>query len=153
MIVNLLRNRSRCYARQCIVKEIDRNTAAKFINEYHLLGYTNDKIRIGLYYKDELVSVMTFGRPRYNRKYEYELVRYCSGWNVVGGAEKLFDYFLKQYDPQSIVSYCDKSKFRGDIYTSLGFSEVGTSNEELMRAHEVVEIYDAGQTTYSLIRR
>ena len=60
---------------------------------------------------------------------------------------------MKQYDPQSIVSYCDKSKFRGDIYTSLGFSEVGTSNKELMRAHGFVEIYDAGQTTYSLIRR
>ena len=40
LIVNPLRNRSRCYARQCIVKEIDRNTAAKFINEYHLQGYT-----------------------------------------------------------------------------------------------------------------
>ena len=60
---------------------------------------------------------------------------------------------MKQYDPQSIVSYCDKSKFRGDIYTSLGFSEVGTINKELMRAHGFVEIYDAGQTTYSLIRR
>lgn len=192
LVVNLLRNRSRCYARQCIVKEIDRNIAAKFINEYHLQGYTNDKIRIGLYYKDELVSVMTFGKPRYNRKYEYELVRYCSSWNIVGGAEKLFNYFLKQHNPQSIVSYCDKSKFRGDVYTSLGFSEVGTSvskhwyninthkhildsslrmkgfdllfgdeygcfgkgtsNEELMRAHGFVEIYDAGQTTYSFIK-
>ena len=59
LIVNLPRNRCRCYARQCIVEEIDRNTAAKFIHEYHLQGYTNDKIRIGLYYKDELVSVMT----------------------------------------------------------------------------------------------
>ena len=38
----------------------------------------------------------------------------------------------------------------GDEYGCFG---KGTSNEELMRAHGFVEIYDAGQTTYSLIRR
>ena len=136
---------------------------------------------------------MTFGKPRYNGKYQYELLRYCSSTHVIGGAEKLFNHFIKQYNPQSVISYCDLSKFTGDIYKKLGFIlkdvtigkhwynintykhildsslrmkgfdllfgdeygcfRKGTDNEELMRAHGFVEIYDAGQTTYSLIRR
>mgnify|MGYP007037140579 CR=1 FL=1 len=64
---------------------------------------------------------MTFGKPRYNKNYEYELIRYCSSKNIVGGAEKLFNYFIKTYNPKSIISYCDWSKFNGDVYLKLGF--------------------------------
>ena len=64
---------------------------------------------------------MTFGKPRYNKNYEWELVRFCSHFQVVGGAEKLFTYFRNRYKPKSIISYCDKSKFIGKVYTNLGF--------------------------------
>ena len=64
---------------------------------------------------------MTFGKPRYNKNYEYELIRYCSSKKVVGGAEKLFNYFIKTYNPKSIISYCDWSKFNGNVYSKLGF--------------------------------
>lgn len=30
---------------------------------------------------------MTFGKPRYNKNYEYELLRYCSNYSVIGGVE------------------------------------------------------------------
>lgn len=67
---------------------------------------------------------MTFGKPRYNKNYEYELLRLCtkSTYSVVGGAEKLFKYFKVHYTPKSIVSYCDNSKFTGNIYYKLGFT-------------------------------
>ena len=64
---------------------------------------------------------MTFGKPRYNKNYQYELIRYCYSIKVIGGAEKLFKYFISKYNPQSIISYCDNSKFKGDIYIRLGF--------------------------------
>jgi hypothetical protein len=127
---------------------------------------------------------MTFGKPRYNKNFEYELLRLCSNSLVIGGAEKLFKYFINTYKPTSIVSYCDTSKFTGDVYTKLGFLlkgkshpschwyngkkhvtnnmlqkigfdkifdtdyGKGTSNNELMRQHKFVEIYDTGQATY-----
>lgn len=47
----------------------------------------------------------------------------CSNSKVVGGPEKLFKYFIKAYKPESIVSYCDLSKFTGYMYTNLGFSQ------------------------------
>ena len=174
------------YARNCVVKQGNKKDCINYLNKYHLQGYAKSTIDLGLYCNDELVSIMTFGRPRYNKNYEYELIRYCSHKYVVGGAEKLFSYFVKNYSPSSIISYCDNSKFNGDVYNSLGFElrdcgiptrhwfniktgqhitdnllrqrgfdqlfgthyGKGTSNDELMIAHNFVEIYDCGQSTH-----
>ena len=66
---------------------------------------------------------MTFGKPRYNKNYEWELLRLCShkDYKIVGGSERLFKHFLKEQNPQSIISYCDNSKFSGEVYKRLGF--------------------------------
>ena len=34
----------------------------------------------------------------------------------------MFNYFKKHYDPSTIVSYCDYSKFGGGVYEILGFN-------------------------------
>lgn len=122
-----LTKKDRIFARNCEVKEISKEEASIFINENHLQGYAKDENRIGLVQNGELVSIMTFGTPRYNKKYQYELIRYCSSKNVVGGAEKLLSYFVKKYKPKSIVSYCDVSKFSGSTYHKLGFDLIATS--------------------------
>ena len=46
---------------------------------------------------NELIEVMTFGKPRYNKKYEWELLRLCTkfGYIVSGGANKLIKYFIR----------------------------------------------------------
>lgn len=120
-IINLLLPRKTIYARKCEVKEVDLNTAREYLNQYHLQGYAKDNIRLGLFYNNKLISIMTFDKPRYNNNYEYELIRYCSSYNIIGGAQKLFKHFLKNYNPKSIISYCDWSKFNGDVYQTLGF--------------------------------
>ena len=81
------------------------------------------KLIFGLYYNGELIEIMSFGKPRYNKKYEYELLRLCTKfeYNVIGGSEKLFKYFINNYNPTSIISYCDNSKFKGNVYKTLGF--------------------------------
>jgi hypothetical protein len=40
---------------------------------------------------------------------------------VIGGASRLFKYFLNQYSPESVHSYCDLRWGNGDIYQKLGF--------------------------------
>ena len=70
---------------------------------------------------------MTFGKPRYNKKYEIELLRYVSIKKVVGGSERLFKYYINNYNPSSIISYCDLSKFTGSVYEKLGFKYDGYS--------------------------
>lgn len=121
-IIRLLLPQPVLYARKCYIKCILKEEAKTFINKFHLQRYAKDEIRIGLFCGDELVSVMTFGKPRYNKNYQYELIRYCSSCKVVGGAEKLFTFFKNNFQPQSIISYCDWSKFNGDVYPKLGFS-------------------------------
>lgn len=122
LVINQLERRSRIYARSCTVQKIDKAVAAKFINQYHLQGYVRSEINLGLFFNNSLVSVMTFGKPRYNKKYEYELLRYCSSHQVVGGAEKLFSWFVNHNSPKSIISYCDMSKFTGNVYNQLHFN-------------------------------
>lgn len=120
-IINLLILRPKIGARQCIVKEINAWEANNYLDQYHLQGKARSQYQLGLFFNNELVSVMTFGKPRYHSKYEWELIRYCAHYQVIGGVEKLFNFFIEQQNPKSIISYCDRSKFLGNIYLKLGF--------------------------------
>lgn len=128
-VVQLLKDRVTVYARNCdirVVSDVDTNN---YLDMYHLQSTCRgQKIRLGLYYNNQLVSLMTFGKSRFNKNFEYELLRYCSHYNVVGGAEKLFKHFINEYKPSSIVSYCDTSKFSGKVYDALGFTYVKTNS-------------------------
>lgn len=116
-------NKKVIYARNTEVKEIDSKTAQEFCELYHLQGWSNSKVCIGCYYNNELVSIMAFSKPRFDNSSEYEIIRYCIKDNisVVGGANKLFKHFTDKYEPTSIITYSDISKFTGNIYTKLGF--------------------------------
>ena len=67
---------------------------------------------------------MTFVKPRFNKKYEWELSRFCSknNCNVIGGASKLFKHFVGNYNPTSIISYSNIAHTKGKIYETLGFN-------------------------------
>lgn len=133
-IVNLLKYSllpsERVYARKCEVKEIDSELSKEFLDKYHIQGSAGDSIRYGLFYKDKLLSVMTFGKPRFSDEAEYELIRYANvpGIIVVGGASKLFQQFIKDYTPYSVVQYSDIQKFSGNLYEKLGMQYVGMTD-------------------------
>jgi len=125
MIRNALGKSNRIYARKCsIVNDLPFEEVRKFLENNHLQGHDKSPIRSGLYFDGELVSIMTFSKPRFNKSYEYELVRFCNKKNcgVIGGASKLFSNFLKIYNPLSVISYADRRYSGGNLYKSLGFS-------------------------------
>lgn len=96
-----------------------------FLIENHYQGYVNSKIAYGLYDGDELLEIMTFGRPRFNNHYGWELLRLATKKNsvVYGGASKLFKYFTENSDiSKGIISYCNRDKFDGNVYKILGFN-------------------------------
>ena len=127
-VMQLLKNRVTIYARKCEVRMVSEVDTGNYLDTYHLQGTCRgQKIRLGLYYNNQLVSLMTFGKSRFNKNCEYELLRYCASHNVVGGAEKLFKYFVDTYKPNSVVSYCDTSKFRGKVYDTLSFEFIKTN--------------------------
>ena len=122
-------NENKIYARKCIIKEVNNNDKTFFLKENHMQGDDVSSIKLGLYYNDELVSLMTFCKPRFNKKYQYELSRFCgkSNCNVVGGASKLFKYFIDNYNPKSIISYSNIAHTRGNLYSRLGMTLQGIS--------------------------
>ena len=112
------------YARKCDVVKISSSMCNLFLNQYHLQGSVRGNlVCFALVQNDEILQVMTFGKPRYNKNFEWELLRLCtkSDVRVVGGTQRLFSHFVKEFNPKSVVSYCDRSKFTGDVYTKLGF--------------------------------
>lgn len=121
-ILHMLMPKSKIFARKCKVKEVSVSDAIKFENCNHLQGgCKGQSVCLGLYYDDNLIEVMTFGNPRYVKSYSWELLRLCTHYNyrVVGGASKLFNYFVDNYSG-NIISYCDLSKFDGHVYETIG---------------------------------
>lgn len=117
------------FARKCIIKEVDSKTSREFLDDNHIQGNCGSKIRLGLFYNDELVSLMTFGKLRKNLGNNskdgcYELLRFCNKLNtsVVGGASKLFKHFIEANNVYSIISYSDRRWNSGNLYKTLGFA-------------------------------
>lgn len=120
--------KERFYARKCVIKSVCSIEANKFLKMNHLQGSVNGAIRIGLYYMDELVSLMIFGRKRKalgseNASDIYELYRYCNklGVQVVGGASRLFDHFIKEHPGCRVESFSSNDISMGELYNILGF--------------------------------
>lgn len=120
---------TKIYGRQCEVSEVPHQTATTFFNTTHIQGSRPALKYLGLFYNGELISCMSFSRPRFNSHYQYELLRFSTKLNtvVVGGASKLFKHFIRKYSPTSIISYSDKRWNTGGVYENLGFKYTHTS--------------------------
>lgn len=123
LICTKLKLNQKIYARKCTIKEITSQEAYDFLGKYHIQGACHAKINLGLFYNNELTEVMTFSKSRFNHDYQYELIRLCtkSAVTVVGGASKLFNHFVRVYNPESVISYANRRFSKGDVYKKLGF--------------------------------
>ena len=136
MILNKLGKSDRIFARKCEIKEISDNKLIRdFLDSNHIQGFVGSKVKLGLYFNDELVSLMTFGNLRKSlgqksKEGSYELLRFCNKLNtsVVGGASKLFKYFTDNYDVKEVISYSDLSRSNGNMYQQLGFKLLHNSD-------------------------
>ena len=97
----------------------------QFLEDNHLQGTCVSGIKLGLQDpKTGIVySVMTFGKSRFNKNIEYELLRFCNlrYHNVRGAASKLMAHFERVYKPDSIVSYANRDWSQGNLYKAIGF--------------------------------
>jgi len=117
--------KNKIYARKTTLKLVENfNEVERFLELNHIQGSVNSSINVGLYYNDELVSLMTFSKPRFTREYDWELVRFTNkiNYSIVGGASKLFKWFTKNYSG-TILSYADLRYSTGNLYNILGFVE------------------------------
>jgi hypothetical protein len=132
----LLLTPNKIFARKCEIKEITNNIVSKnFLNENHIQGIDKSIFRIGLFYNNELVSIMTFDNFEGRNKMEeggWNLSRFCNklNINVIGGASKLLSFFINIKKPKRIISYTDKSWSSGILYKNLKFNIVKNSEPD-----------------------
>ena len=157
----------RIFARKCDVRQLESSVKNSFLDKNHLQGSDKSSIKLGLFFNNELVSVMTFGVSRYNKKYQYEIHRFCNKLNhqIIGGASKLLNAFHKSHNPTSIITYSDMRYSDGKFYEKLGFTKTGVSNPnyfyfknslKLMsrvqfqkhKLHEKLDIFDESLTEW-----
>ncbi len=111
------------YARKCEIKEVNKDDTSEFLINNHLQGKNPSKVSCGLYYENILVALMTFGKSRFDKNIEWELIRFANkkDISVVGGASKLLKYFNNKYQVKSLITYADRRYSNGNLYEQLGF--------------------------------
>ena len=141
----LVRKNRTIYARKCEIRELTTGEKSKFLIENHLQGNDRATIKLGLIYEGELVSSMTFIKSRFDKNIEWEMSRFCTKLHttVVGGSSKLFSWFIKKYNPATVVSYSDRRYFSGETYLNLEFSFVDNTPPNY---HYIIDGYDTLQS-------
>ena len=109
--------------RKCLIEEIAKEEAEKFLDENHIQGFVGSSIHIGAKYNNKLVGVMSFLDEGDN---SWNLTRYASlnGYICQGVGGKLFNWFINKFNPLSVRSFADKRwtlSSDNNIYTKLGF--------------------------------
>ena len=136
-IRNLLgKSTIKIFARKCEIREVQPSVTKQFLEENHIQGNVNSRYKYGLYYNNELVSIMTIGLRRKNLGAvasetvgQFELLRFANkiNSNVIGGASKLLKHFIKEVHPKQIISYADKRWSKGKLYSTIGFTHTHDS--------------------------
>jgi hypothetical protein len=118
-------------ARKCEIREVTAKDATNFLSKNHLQGAVGSRVRLGLYYKDQLVSIATFGKTRkiMNQNEDdstWELYRFANSLNirVHGGFSKLLSYFITTYTPTEILTFASADHSDGSLYAMTGFDFV-----------------------------
>jgi hypothetical protein len=119
---SILGHNQKIGARNCKLIELSVEDYRNFLEKTHIRGYANAKYKYGLEFNGNLVAVMGFSKSRYTKE-GYELIRFSSNVNVVGGASKLLSYFIKKHNPKMIITYADRCWSNGNLYKTLGFTE------------------------------
>lgn len=114
---------TRLNARDMTIIEISNQRAKEFHNNNHVSGGVNAAAHYGLAVGDDIYSVISVSKPRWNANHDMEIVRFSSRRETIvrGGFSKLFKHVLKEFDPSSVLAYCDLRFGTGGVYNHNGF--------------------------------
>lgn len=125
------------HGRKTKVKKIANPIAYTFQVENHLFKPLMGKHSYGLYLEDKLISVAVFSNARNMKQIRdghksYELLRFCHQKDhlVVGGLSKLLNSFIKDYQPDDIMTYIDRDWTSHSKLHHIGFVEKANIEEQ-----------------------
>lgn len=133
--------------RKTKVITLEQAASSRFLWDNHLQGPAKASVHLGLQHDGKLVAVATFGRPRWAKKHDWELIRmsFKSGVTVVGGAAKLIKAFRRDHTG-SMVSYADRCWSTGNVYKQLGFRFSHVTQPSYWWCHHSLGTYARYQT-------
>lgn len=121
------------YARNTTVKTVSKTDSDEFLNDNHIQGSVDGKIRLGLYTENKLVAIMVLKTEAGSQGKTLNLLRFATSVNVVGGFTKLLSWVEKS-NPQitSIVTFSDNTISDGGLYNNNGFIIAGIVKPDYM---------------------
>lgn len=169
-------NENRIYARKLDIEIKPSISMKDFFNKNNIQGFRPGKFAICLVDKITREPYMSYmmGHCYFGKgKYEWEVIRGATklGYTIVGGASKIWKYFIDNYNPQNCVYYIDYNYFNGNSLSYLSLKYLKTqpgfknyfikTNEvknrdpihhkeikELINKGLVIPIYNAGTKVY-----
>jgi hypothetical protein len=105
-------------ARKLKTRVADVKETKAFLNTTHIQGYTSGSRYIALVDETDTIQALMVLK---NEKGVYEITRYATASNVVGGFTKLLSYAEKTYKPKSFMTYSDHAISNGKLYENTGF--------------------------------
>ena len=122
---------NKIFARKCEIREVSPKDSKLFLDNNHIQGAISSPINIGLFYNDELVSLLNMGKSRFNKNHQYEIVRFSNKTytSVIGAFSKLFKYFNDNYLKynEKVITYADNRYSNGNLYSKNNFIYVEDS--------------------------
>lgn len=131
----------RLYGRATKAVNLTYKEAAEFANANHIQGAATGVSYIGLVAnlagKDRVVALGIFGKPRFNKNYDWELIRFCAlrTCQVVGGLSKVVAAFGKEHKG-TLLSYADRNYSSGGSYKTSGWDYLGNSEPSFTWYHK-----------------
>jgi hypothetical protein len=130
-------NTETIYARKCELRILTAIETKEFLEKYHIQGSTPSQIKLGLIYEDNIEAVMTLSKRAIFKNDEWEIIRYATKKNVVGGFNKLLKFFENNWKPTTITSYMSRnwSNINSNVYLKNGFNIVnkGTPSYHIIK--------------------
>jgi hypothetical protein len=117
---------NKIFARKCIIKSLDKKISNDFYNKHHIQGKpSNTKISFGIYYKEELLGVMSLGN-HHRKCNNIVLNRLCfkENYQIIGGASKLLSECInwcKKNKINKITTWSDNRWSQGKVYEKMNF--------------------------------
>lgn len=118
-------NAETVYARKCEIAEVSSEVAKHFMLENHVQGFRGATYHYALEHAGTAVAVMSV--THWKGKNEWEMVRYATTGNVVGGLSKLWKHVTRTHCVECAYSYVDRDLFTGSSYGNAGFTLTSSS--------------------------
>ena len=132
----------RIHARQTEIRRMTRDVISGFFATNHLQGFVNGRYNYGLYLDEQLVAAALFSAGRNIVRNSvacrsFELLRYANllHHRVTGGLGKLIARFIKDTNPDDIMTYADLDWASGKGYRALNFEQIAMTSPQTFWIH------------------